>query len=148
MLAQVINNCQGPHYIQAQPKPGEKKAGPLLILRPGLNLVDAKDMTERRKANKAIDGLFTTVIKPTRADDADRTKFGKFMLEVRPGELEDKAPLSKVKLSEAIEMVRLTENTDTLKEWGEECSPDKQSDLIKAIKARIRELTGGVPREV
>ncbi len=144
MLAQVVNNCQGPHYIQGQSKPGEKKAGPLLILRPGLNLVDAKDLTERRKANKSLDALFATVIQPTRADDADRTKFGKLMLELRTGELDDKAPLAKLKQSEAVEMVRLTENTDLLKEWGEECSPEKQPDVIKAIKARIRELTSGI----
>lgn len=142
MLAQVINNCQGQHCIQGQP--GKFGAGALLILQPGLNLVDAKDLAERRKANKGFDGLFSLTIKPTKQETADPTKFGKPMLEVRAGELEDKAPLAKLAFKDATEIVRLTEDTDLLKSWLEECEPSKQSDLIKAIHARVKEIASGI----
>lgn len=146
MLAQVINNCQGPHYIQGQNKDGKRP--PLLILRPGMNLVNSKQLADWRKDNKGFDALFSTPIKLTRGDETvlDYTKNGKPMLEVRAGELNDKAPLASesLKLKDALEIVRLTEDTDYLSAWRADCSPEKQSDLIKAINDRAKEITTGI----
>lgn len=145
MLAQVINNCQGPHCIQGQNPDGKRP--PILVLRPGLNLVPAKQLVDWRKANKGFDGLFSLTIKSTKAETADPTKFGKPMLEVRGVELEPKAPLAKLTLKDAAEIVKLTEDTDLLKAWLDECEPSKQSDLIKAIKARAKEIASGIASE-
>jgi hypothetical protein len=145
MRAQVLNNCQGPHYIQGQPvdKGGKKPAaGPLLILRPGLNLVDAKELAERRKANPSFDRLFKTTIKPTRAEDGDPRKFGKPMLEVLGKELDDGNPLAKLSYEEASGVVALTENTDLLKEWLKTAKPTDA--IVKVINARLKEIASGI----
>lgn len=142
MLAQVINNCQGPHCIQGKSPDGKRP--PVLVLRPGLNLVPTKQLAEWRKENPGFEGLFKLTIKPSKSETADPTKFNKPFLEVRPGELEDKAPLAKLSLKDATEMVKLTEDTDLLKSWLDECQPEKQSELIKVIKARAKEIASGI----
>ena len=146
--AQVVVNTQGPHYIQGQPvRDASGKvsdAGELLILRPGLNLVDAKKLAEWRKANKGLDSLFSTTIAPSRAVEADPRTFGKPMLEVRAGELPDANPLQGLPLNEAQAIVELTQDTDLLKAWLGSCSPGKQSDLIRVINARIKAVVDGI----
>jgi hypothetical protein len=145
MLAQVINNCQGPHCVQGKAK-GNLKA-PLLVLRPGLNLVPVKQLAEWRKESPGFENLFSLTIKPTKAETADPAKFGKPFLEIRPGELEPKAPLAKMSLKDATETVNLVEDTDLLRSWLSECEPGKQSDLIKAINARAKKIAGGIRAE-
>jgi hypothetical protein len=142
MRAQVLNNCQGPHLIQGQ-KNGAMPAD-LLILRPGLNLVDSKTLAEMRKANKGFDNLFSVKIPATKAVEADPASFGKPMLEVRGTELADKAPLAAVPLADAKTIVELVQDTDVLVGWLGECEPGKQSELIKTINERIKTLTSGI----
>lgn len=141
MRTQVVNNCQGPHYIQC-PNAG-KFPGPLVILQPGLNLIDSKQLAELRK-NPGVERLFNTKIPVSKAVEADPRTFGKPMLETRGKELEDKAPLASLPLKEAIAIIELTEDTDLLNEWREVCEPTKQSDLIKALNARIKEIASGI----
>lgn len=142
MRTQVVNNCQGPHYIQCQ-KVGNLP-GKLIVLSPGLNLVETKELAELRKTNKVFDELFKAKIKPSKAEEADVRSFGKPMLEVRSGELPDTSPLAKLSLDDAKAILAVTQNTDLLKEWLGECIPGVQSDLAKAISARMKEVTAEI----
>lgn len=144
MLAQLVNNCQGPHYIQGQSikDAAGLKPGPLLIIRPGLNLVDAKELDERRKANAAFDGLFKMTIKPTQAETADPRKFGLPMLEVVGKPLEDKQPLSKLTYEEACGVIALTLDTDILSGFLKAAKPS--DPIVKVINDRIKQVVGGL----
>lgn len=144
MLAQVINNCQGPHYIQGQPikDAAGVKPGKLLILNPGLNLVDAKDLAERRKANAAFDGLFKMTVKPTQAETADPRKFGLPMLEVVGKELKDKQPLEGLTYEEACGVIALTLDTDTLSSFRAALKPN--DPLVKVVNDRMKAVTAGI----
>jgi hypothetical protein len=136
MLAQVVNHCQGPHYIQGQNLDGKKP--PLLILRPGLNLVPSKQVSDWRKANAAFDGLFKTKIKPSRQETADPTKFGKPMLEVVGKELDPVNPFAKLSVEEIEGVVSMTTNTDLIAEWMKSA---KQGDAVtKILNDRVKEL--------
>ncbi len=147
MLTQVVNNCQGPHYIHGLADKG--KPAPLIIIQPGLNLVDSKQVTDLRKINPQFALLFSATVKSSRAPEDMRNahNFGKPMLEVRGKELDEKVPIAALPNKEAIEMVRLTENTDLLKDWLSGCEPGKNADLIKAINARMKEVTSGIASE-
>jgi hypothetical protein len=150
MRVQVVNNCQGPHYIQGQPvdKGGPKKAaGPLLIIRPGLNLIDGKDLAERRKLNEAFNNLFKTTIKPSKSETADPRKFGKPMLEVVGKSLSDKDPFKtddgkELSLEEAQGLIDMTEDTDLLGAWLKAQKPG--TEITKAINTRLKQIASGV----
>jgi len=150
MRAQVINNCQGPHYIQGQSisKPGEKPvAGPLLILRPGLNLVETKDLAERRKANPSFDGLFKAKVKPSKVETADPRKFGRPMLEVVGKAVSDQTPFRNDKgedlsLEECEGIIALIEDTDTLSALLK--SEKSGEPRARAISARLKEIASGL----
>lgn len=144
MQAQVLNNCQGPHYIQLQKSAGDNRPPPLLILRPGITLVDVKVLAAARKANAGFDALFHSKIQPTKAVEADPRKFGKPMLEVVGKELPDKQPLASLTPEEAKAVIALTEDTDLLSLWRSECDPAKNGEIIKAIGDRIKEITSQV----
>jgi hypothetical protein len=141
MLAQVINNCQGPHYIQGQNADKGKKP-PLLVLQPGLNLVDTKQLTEWRKANPGFDGLFKLTIKPSKQETADPTKFGKRFLEVVGKELDATAPLAKLSYDDACGVIEQTLNTDLLADWMKQTKPG--DPLVKAISDRLKVITSGI----
>jgi hypothetical protein len=145
MRAQVLNNCHGPHYIQGQPvdKGGAKKvAGPLLILKPGLNLVDTKDLAERRKVNKSFDDLFKMTVKPTKVETADPSKFGRKMLEVVGKELDDAAPLAKLSFEEASGVIAMTADTDLISDWMKSTKPG--DPLVKVLSDRAKELSTSI----
>lgn len=141
MRAQVLNNCQGPHYVQLPHADGGRSIGGLLILQPGLNLVDAKQLAELRK-NKGFDTLFKTKIQPSKTETADPRKFGKPMLEVVGKELDEGTPFAKLSLEEATGIVEMTLDTDVLSEW---LKPLKPGDpLVKVINDRIKEIASGI----
>lgn len=144
MLVQVVNNCQGPHYVQGQPvkDAGGTKAGPLLVLRPGLNLVDAKDLEERRKVSAAFDGLFKSTIKVTQAETADPRKFGMPMLEVVGKPLEEKQPLAKLSYEEACGVIALTQDTDVLTGFLKQAKPT--DPIVKVINDRLKKVAAGI----
>lgn len=142
MKSQLVNNCQGPHYIQLQ-KQGNLPPQ-LLILQPGLNLVDTKLLEAARKANKQFDSLFVQTIQVSRAQEADPRTFGKHKLEVIGKPLPDKGQLAEIGHDEAVAMINLTQNTDLLNEWRSECHPAKHSEILKAINARLKQVTASI----
>jgi hypothetical protein len=144
MLAQVVNNCQGPHYVQLphlREKDKPLRAGGLVILQPGLNLVETKQLAEMRK-NPGFDELFKLTVKPSKTETADPTKFGKRFLEVVGKELEDKAPLAKLSFEEARGVIAQTLSTDLLADWMKTTKPG--DPLVKVLSDRAKELTSGI----
>lgn len=141
MRAQVLNNCQGPHYVQLPHSDGGKAIGGLIILQPGLNLVDAKQLADLRK-NKGFDVLFKTKIQPSKASEADPTKFGKPMLEVVGKELDDGQPFAKLSIEEATGVIQMTQDTDLLAEWLKALKPGEP--LVKVINDRVKEIASGL----
>jgi len=141
MRAQVVNNCQGPYYVQLPHENGGKAIGPIVVIHPGMNLVDAKQLAEARK-NKGVDVLFKTKIAPSKAPEADPSKFGKPMLEVVGKEVEDGYPFAKMSLEEATGVVAMTQNTDLLDEWLRAARPG--DPIVKVINDRIKEIASGI----
>lgn len=142
MRAQVLNNCQGPHYLQHNSQDGGKTLGSLVVLHPGMNLIDTKELATLRK-NPGVEMLFTTKIKPTKAPEANVAKFHLPMLQVVGKELKDGLnPFDGLSLDESKAIISATENTDALDEW---LRPQKSgSELAKAISERLKEITSGI----
>jgi hypothetical protein len=140
---QILNNCQGPHYIQLpHTVAGGRGVGPIVVLHPGLNLVPAETFAEIKK-NPGFAQLFDLKIKPSKCETADFRKFNRPMLEAR-GEI--KQPVTELPIAVAKEIVELTENTDSLVQWLRDCPP-KSVELIKTLKARITELSGQIDKD-
>jgi hypothetical protein len=145
--AQVVNNCQGPHYIQlSNASKDGKVANNLLVLRPGMNLVDAETLKTARKSNKGFESLFKLKIPSSVAKEAlvNSRNFGRPMLEERGKPLDDAAPVVSLPYPEAEEIVNLTEDTDLLNEWKLQCNAEKNSALIKCIDERIKFLASRI----
>lgn len=146
MLIQILNNCQGPHYIQLPHSNGGKVIGEIVTLQPGLNLVEAKKFAEMKK-NKGVERLLKTKIAPSVAAEADRRTFGKPMLEVLSKELDEAKPFhtadgKEMAHEEACSIIALTQDTDVLDSWRQALKPSNQ--LVKVINERIKEVTSGI----
>ena len=113
----------------------------LIVLRPGLNLVDA-DKLAKLRTNSAFEMLFHTPILPSKAVEADPKTFGKPMLEIRGKELPDKAPLSSMPPAEQREVISTIGDTDLLAQLLGEATPSREPALVKAIGDRLKELAG------
>ena len=146
MLAKLLNNCNGPHYVQMQPlqkaasgrviQPGE-----LIIIEKGMNLIDTKKLAAMREQNPGFASLFTATILSSKAPDHNSANDGKPYLEVLPGELPDDKPLAKLSDKDTKEIIEKTENTDVLLRWKQDAKPDT---VRREIDARIKFLTQGI----
>lgn len=150
MRVQVLNNCQGPFYVQLpHPRGTDSRingVGEHINLQPGINLVDAETWGHAKK-NPTIAFLLKDKVPFTKASEADASKFGQPKLKVGERVLSDTNPFvdkdgKELSIDEAKGMISLTQDTDYLSSWLLAQKPG--SEITKAINERIKEIASGI----
>lgn len=150
MKTVVINNCMRLEHCQLQPKGqdalGNKIAGGLLTLLPGVNLVASTEFQETMK-NPLWAVKFKTKIERSMAPEQDPETVGKPMLEIAKwlgekgsGEVEDKAPLAKLSPEQCQRLINETLTSDLLRGWKKE---ELRPDILRAIDIQLEKIRTG-----
>lgn len=142
MKTVVINNREGmvvgqlPH--KGKDMAGHQKAGGIVVLLPGTNLVDSESLAILRQ-NAAFELNFTTKIAASPAPEQNAERVGRPILEVVCENLDDDAPLAKLKPAMLQRIVGETFNEDLLKSW---LHGEPERPLRKLLESQVAKVSG------
>jgi hypothetical protein len=156
MQTAIINNREALETVQMQPigkdSNGMAILGPLVVLVPGLNLVDSKKL-DALAGNEMFAKKFNTKIASSPAPEQNPERVGRTILEIvtvsakdkdgkiidKPLEVEDKLPLHKLTGATLTRVISETMVASTLRQWLTE---ENRGDVRSEIEARLKYITG------